>query len=103
MLPLITCSPATGIREISSDLQSGFAVMPNPGTGAFHLIFTLKQTQDLRMVIRNYMGQELLESQLNNVTNNVIDLDLSTYPDGIYFAEINGTGEKVVKKIVLKH
>jgi hypothetical protein len=103
ILPQLTCSPANGIGEISSELQRSFLVMPNPGTGQFILVFSLKDSQDLNLTIRNSMGQEIVVSRLGNVMNNVIDLDLSAQPDGVYFAELSGSGEKVVKKIVLKH
>lgn len=103
ILPQITCSGINGIAEQVSELQKGFMILPNPGSGIFQLIFTLSSSQNLRLSIRNSMGQELVNSEIGNVMNNVLDLDLSPYSDGIYFAEIAGSGEKVVKKIVLKH
>jgi hypothetical protein len=103
ILPQITCSGINGIADQVSELQKGFMILPNPGSGMFQLIFTLSSMQDLRLSIRNSMGQELMNSEINNVMYNVLELDLSRYNDGIYFAEISGSGEKVVKKIVLKH
>lgn len=103
ILPQITCSGINGIAEQASELQSGFMILPNPGSGLFQLIFTLNSNQDLKLTIRNSMGQQILFSEIDNVMYNVLDLDLSPYSDGIYFAEIVGSGEKVVKKIVLKH
>lgn len=103
ILPQITCSGINGIAENVSELQKGFMILPNPGSGIFQLIFTLSSTQDVRLTIRNSMGQVVVNSTISNVMNNVLDLDLSPYSDGIYFAEVSGSGEKVVKKIVLKH
>jgi hypothetical protein len=103
ILPQITCSSAVGLDKLVSDLHSGFTVMPNPGTGLFHLIFTLKKEQDINLRVYNAVGQELSSAKLTNVMNNVMSLDLSDQPQGIYFAEISAGQEKVVKKIVINH
>lgn len=102
IIPQITCSSVNGVAETRSDLQEGFVVMPNPGSGQYHLVFTLREMQDLRVTVRTNLGQEITQAKLNNVLNSVIDLDLSEHANGIYFIELEGAGEKVVKKIVLQ-
>jgi len=100
IIPQITCRPV-GITEIRSELNTNVTVMPNPNTGVFNLVFTFKTEQQLNMRIMSSIGQELVDSKLNNVLNNMVSVDLSAYPDGIYFAEISNGTEKTVKKIVL--
>lgn len=103
ILPQITCSSVNGIEELQSDLAQGFNVMPNPGSGLFQLVFTLREMQDLSVIVRNNLGQELTNARLSNVQNNVVQLDLSNYANGVYLIEIQNKGEKLVKKIILQH
>ncbi|MDI1353431.1 MAG: zinc-dependent metalloprotease [bacterium] len=103
IIPQITCSPAVGIWENPSVLNANITVMPNPGTGVYNLIFTLPKEQELNLTVFNSLGQEVVRGSLKNVMNNVVKLDLTEQPDGIYFAEISNGQDKTVKKIVLTH
>lgn len=102
IIPQITCGPV-GINDQSSVLNSNIMVMPNPSNGVFNLIFTLPKEQELTLNIYNSMGQQISSSQLSNVMNNVISLDLSDRPDGVYFTEISNGYEKSIKKVIVSH
>lgn len=103
ILPQITCSPIVGIEEEKDFLRSNVNVMPNPNNGVFSLIFTLPREQELVLRVYNSIGQDISRTELKNVMNNVIDLDLSTQPAGVYFAEVSSGKEKTVRKIVITH
>jgi len=103
IMPLVTCSPVVGLKENMVDLRNNVMLMPNPNSGLFNLIFTLPKEQALRLKVYNSLGQTVNESQLSHVLNNVISVDLSTEPDGIYFAEISNGMEKTVKKVIVTH
>jgi hypothetical protein len=103
MLPQITCSPAVGIKENVSLFASNVSVQPNPNAGLFNVIFTLTREQEVSLRVFSSIGQEIVSSKLKNVMNNVISVDLSQQPDGIYFAEISNGSDKTVKKIVVSH
>lgn len=100
IIPQITCGPV-GINEKDRVLNSNVNILPNPSNGSFNLVFTLPSEQSIGLKIYNVMGQEIISSQLKNVMNNVISLDLSESPDGIYFAEITNGSEKISRKLIL--
>lgn len=101
ILPQITCRPIVGIQENVSVFNSNITVMPNPSTGHFSLIFTLPKQEDVNVRIMNPLGQQISSDRLENVTNNMINIDLSNRADGIYFIEVSNGTEKVVKKIII--
>lgn len=103
MIPQITCSPIVGLNEIQNDFTNNIMILPNPSSGSFNLVFTLPHEENLYVTIYNSMGQQIVASHLKNVSSNLINLDLSDKPDGIYFTEISNGQQKVVKKIVINH
>ena len=103
ILPIVTCGPV-GLKEQALNLfNSNINIMPNPSNGLFNFVFTLPKEQTLSVNIYNTMGQIISSSELKNVMNSVINLDLSNEPDGIYFTEISNGTEKVVRKIIVNH
>jgi hypothetical protein len=102
IIPQITCSPVVGIDE-EKLLTPAFSIVPNPGNGIFSLVFTSPARQDYQVRIFNSLGQAVTSEQLHDITANVVDLDLTGQPDGIYFIEISSGAQKTVKKIILNH
>lgn len=88
---IATVSACTGIEELQA---STLHIYPNPGNG----MLSIRTTQDLLITISNQTGQVLKTLRLVAGDSQV---DLSSLPAGIYFA--NGTnGQQVVKqKIVI--
>lgn len=102
IIPQITCGPV-GIKDEFFEFNSNITIMPNPNNGLFNLIFTLPHEQQLTVNIYNSMGQLQSSSQLKNVMNNMLNIDLSDKPSGIYLTEITNGKQKVVKKVVVTH
>jgi len=103
MIPIITCGPVGINEETLTRFNSGIHIMPNPGSGLFNLVFTFQKEESLTVNVYNAIGQRISSGELKNVMNNVVNLDLTNEPEGIYFTEISNGSEKVVKKIVLSH
>jgi hypothetical protein len=103
ILPQITCSPVNGIKENAAALESNVNVVPNPNNGVFSLIFTLKESQDITINVINSLGQKLSSERISNISNRVVDVNLSDEPSGIYFMEVSSGAEKIVKKVVVTH
>jgi hypothetical protein len=103
ILPQITCRPIVGIAENTTNFSSNIAVMPNPSNGLFSLIFTLPKQENVIVRVLNPLGQQISSDRLENVTNNVINIDMSGRADGIYFIEVTNGNEKVTKKIIISH
>lgn len=103
IIPIITCSPISGLSELNNSLENYVQFMPNPSNGQFNLVLTLPQAGDLDLRIYNTLGREITRTRLLNVNNNVFNIDLSTECDGIYFAEISNGQHRLVRKLVLSH
>ena len=103
ILPQITCRAIVGIQENVTAFNSNITVMPNPSSGQFSLIFTLPKLENVNVRIINPLGQLISADRLENVSNNLINIDMSNRPDGIYFIEVSNGNEKVLKKIIISH
>lgn len=103
IIPVITCGPV-GIKEESIDLfNANVTVIPNPSNGVFSFVFALPKEQSLSVKIFNAIGEEVETMQLKDILTNVIPVDLSNKPDGIYFTEISNGKQKIAKKIIVSH
>jgi len=103
IMPIVTCGPVGIKEEAFTKFNSNINIMPNPSNGLFNFVFTLPSEQSLILNVYNAFGQQISSGELKNVMNNMINVDLSDRPDGIYFAEISNGSEKVVRKIVVNH
>ncbi len=99
ILPIMSCGTPSGIK--ATEFNSGVMLYPNPTNGELSLITTFASNQNVEVSIHNVMGQLMGSSQFQNVTNNVFNLNLQNYTNGVYFVTIDNGSEKVVKRIVL--
>lgn len=99
ILPIMSCGTPSGIKQ--TEFNTSIMLYPNPSNGELSLITTFTTNQNVEVSIHNVMGQLMGSSQFENVTNQVFNLDLSNYTNGVYFVTVNNGSEKVVKRIVL--
>lgn len=91
----IGISYAAGISTVTDELS--FSVYPNPaGSQAF--IQLDKLTGNTSFKLENVLGQVLQSRPLADMQT---QLDLSSYPDGVYIIEIKQGDKRAVKEIVL--
>jgi hypothetical protein len=83
----------SGIDELSS---SSVSIHPNPTTS--QLSISLEKGTATSVTLRNSLGQLLLSDKIK-ATNHVA-IDLSTYPIGIYFLQLEVDGKLITKKVV---
>jgi len=93
---IVKLSFPNDIKE-NSELDK-FIIYPNPTSGKLSII--LEERNATSITIRNSLGQ-LMQSEKHLFTNQ-LELDLSTYPTGIYLLQLEVDGQVVTKKI-LKH
>jgi Secretion system C-terminal sorting domain/SprB repeat len=86
----------TNISENNNKLN--ISIFPNPTTG--QLSISLEKGTATALTLRNSLGQLLLSDKLK-ATNQVV-LDLSAYPTGIYFLQLEVDGQVITKKIIKK-
>jgi len=102
IIPIMSCSGISQVNErpILGDL---IYVVPNPSEGQFQFAFTLNKPADVNIKIYNAVGQKIQESLIKEVGNSVLDVDLSDYANGIYYAEISSEGQRAIKKLIVQH
>jgi len=78
------------------------SVYPNPTKGGTTLkISTENQSSIQKYTIYNFLGSVLLTKSIENTFGNFTDkIDLSSYPNGMYFIEVTVDGNKMTKKLI---
>jgi Secretion system C-terminal sorting domain len=88
------CGPCTvGIDEL---LSSSISIHPNPTNG--QLTISLEEGTASAITIRNSLGQLMLSDKYSATKQ--LGLDISNFPIGVYFIQIETDGEVITKKIV---
>jgi len=82
-----------GVDELSS---SSISIHPNPTSE--RITVSLEEGIATSVTIRNSLGQLLLSDK--TPSTNQVELDLSSYPTGIYFLQIEVDGQVITKKVV---
>lgn len=81
-----------GLLSISEETISHVELYPNPSTGVFKIDgFELGQN-DLKMSVMDMFGKVIMEVE------NTVELDLTDFPDGVYFVKLNFNDEKIVTR-----
>jgi hypothetical protein len=97
----VTFENCNSINNINDELFV-MSVYPNPSKGQFSIKSNYTLIKQLDMSIMNSTGKLIKNKSITN--NSGIfkeNIDLSTYPKGIYFIKLsNGTNEKSIKVII---
>lgn len=72
-----------------------FQVFPNPSSGKVSIAMTTNSSDIIEVNIRNGQGEELSKQQIPAVGASI---DLSSYPNGLYFLQVQGYVTKVIKQ-----
>ena len=88
----------TALSVNNQDLQSSFAVYPNPSNEIFNITWTEQGTAVI--VIYDYTGKSILKK--TQLTDGHYTLNLNGFSKGLYFAKINVNGKQATKKIILE-
>lgn len=76
------------IPELNANDLAKFSIYPNPTN---NLVNIQTDEESIEVQIYNTSGQLLIKTNNNTI-------DLSSYPCGIYFLNVNGTVEKIIKE-----
>ncbi|MBW7936590.1 MAG: T9SS type A sorting domain-containing protein, partial [Flavobacteriales bacterium] len=74
-------------------------VYPNPTDGWLQMILPETKTYDI--LVYDMMGRLLQSEKIANEGDFSHALDLSAYPNGLYFVEIRQENKSLTKKIIL--
>ena len=96
--PVFSLIPLVSINEVILD-DIDVSLYPNPNAGIFNIKTSDSSTSTYNIFSSN--GAVLLSGKMNS---NVSQLDMSGYPNGIYYIKISNTNSvSVTKKIVIIH
>jgi hypothetical protein len=74
-----------------------FELFPNPSSGKFFI--QTNNQNNVQLTVRNELGMCVWKKDCSNRNT---EIDLTSFPKGMYFVEIVSQDERVVKKVVLK-
>ena len=77
--------PALNTNVHDASKENSLKIYPNPTDGKFTLSSDVKLNNAM-LIIRNNIGQEIY--QLPNLKGKSYNLDITTYPSGIYFVQL---------------
>ena len=99
-IPMIRMSFDVSVLNLNeSALNRKINVHPNPTTGIFKVEVNTNN-DELNLVVTDVLGKEIYVSDVNGVTEEIIDL--SKFDKGIYFLEISSSLNKFTQKIILE-
>jgi hypothetical protein len=78
------------------------AVFPNPGTGKFNLQVNLRGEDNLDIRVFDLLGKEVFGRQgiQTNGTYSTL-IDLSAFPEGVYYLRVKATSMQEVRKLII--
>ncbi len=83
----------------------GLKVFPNPAAGNVNLEFNLSQMETVTISLYNSSGQKITNLIQDNfyTGKQKLTLNLSAYPDGMYWLQMNSAHRNQSNKIILQH
>jgi hypothetical protein len=89
------------ILSVDDNALSTLEVYPNPSNGTFRLSVGKNKSQDIKLNVYNMTGTKVFSAENFDEGQNVITLDLTKQPAGMYFFDINTPEGKTVKRLVI--
>jgi len=88
----------TNVDDI--DFDSSIKLYPNPSPGNTQLKFNMENSRDLDIEIFNQLGQLMSFTHFDNVSQDNIDLNTSTFTSGVYYVSISDGKVRSSKKLI---
>ena len=93
-IPVDTTTPPVGVVE---HVINGISIYPNPVSDIVTIALS-EGGSDLEVTITDVIGKVVFNYKGD--FKNKIDVDMSTYNNGVYFIQIKSGGEIFIRKIV---
>ena len=96
--PFVDTTINTGLYKTL--LEDPVRIYPNPSAGKYKIEFERKTFTKFTLTVLNAFGK-MLFFETADLNNNIeVEIDLSSYPDGLYFIYIKGAGTSYINKLV---
>ncbi len=95
----VTVGAVTGVSEIET--LTGISLTPNPASTLSVLDVQFSKAVDMRLDVVNVAGKVMYATAVNNTLGGQYNLDLASYPDGIYFVKISVGEQANVKRLMV--
>jgi hypothetical protein len=90
-----------GVEELG--VVSLLSLQPNPSEGEFVLRLNSNESVDISISVIDIMGQRIVDTEMiERSTSLTKSIDLSQFPDGVYFLNLDVSGQRISRKLV-KH
>jgi hypothetical protein len=91
----------TNDRPEKTDEQ--FSVYPNPAREQLNILFSQKHEKNVNIKLIDIVGREIQNREVSSMAgSNLVQMDVSDLPDGIYFAFLISDGQKLVHKVIIE-
>ena len=98
-----TSAPTPRVIVEEAEIGINLNIYPNPSDDLFNIIFTSEIIQDLRLVVRNIIGEELIVEDLQQFIGEYTkQINLKDNAKGIYLLEIETNEGVINKKLILQ-
>jgi hypothetical protein len=95
---LICC---VGVEEYG--VVSLLSLQPNPSEGEFILRLNSNESVDITVSVMDPMGRKVINAEMiERSTSLTKTIDLTEFPDGVYFLNMDISGQRISRKLV-KH
>ena len=100
ILPQITCSPVLGLptEQLSEDAMQ---IYPNPSKGVFNVLISLPKKGPIYLNVFNSMGALLSSSQLSDTDTELMEINLSQHPKGLYMIQLQTESQRIIKRVLI--
>ena len=82
------------------NFDGSFEIMPNPTSSQANIKIELSENQDINVVLFDVTGKALQTFNEKSVINAQYSLDLSSYPNGVYFVRLIANKQMITQRIV---
>jgi hypothetical protein len=89
-----------GTTGISENQETNMGIYPNPNTGKFEIQLSNPDYQDATLKIINMLGETVLQKEVT-INNVPLQIDISSFVEGIYFVKLQTDKETYLKKVIV--
>jgi hypothetical protein len=95
-----TVGLATETNEYIFTSNASLNVYPNPSNNKIYVNIDLPSRQDVSIKITDVTGKQLLVKDIEKITAEIVEVDVSKFTNGIYFIQLVTENEIVTKKLI---